>query len=93
MKLMPGMPKISDAQLAVAEKEMKNFEVIINSMTEEERNYPEILKNTRKIRIAKGSGKTTADVNRVIKKYDQTKMMMKQMKGNKGKFPGGFNGF
>jgi signal recognition particle subunit SRP54 len=95
MKMIPGMPKVSDAQLAVAEKEMKNFETIINSMTPYERENPDVLKNTRKIRIAKGSGKTTADVNRVLKKYEQSKIMMKQMKNYKkgGKLPPGFNGF
>ena len=95
LKLIPGMPKISDQQLASAENQMKLFEVIINSMTPYEREHPEILKNSRKIRIAKGSGKTTADVNRVLKKYEQSKIMMKQMKNmkNGGKFPPGFNGF
>ena len=95
LKLIPGMPKISDQQLASAESEMKKFETIINSMTPYEREHPEILKNSRKIRIARGSGKTTADVNRVLKKYEQSKMMMKQMKNmkNGGKVPPGFNGF
>ena len=95
LKLIPGMPKISDQQLASAENQMKLFEVIINSMTPYEREHPEILKNSRKIRIARGSGKTTADVNRVLKKYEQSKLMMKQMKNmkNGGKFPPGFNGF
>ena len=94
LKLIPGMPKVNDAQLSAAEKEMKNFEVIINSMTPEERAHPEILKNSRKVRIAKGSGKTNADVKKVIKKYDQMKLMMKQMKGRNGKFnfPTGMNG-
>ena len=94
LKLIPGMPKVNDAQLSAAEKEMKNFEVIINSMTPEERAHPEILKNSRKVRIAKGSGKTNADVNKVLKKYDQMKLMMKQMKGRNGKFnfPTGMNG-
>ena len=94
LKLIPGMPKVNDAQLSAAEKEMKNFEVIINSMTPEERAHPEILKNSRKARIAKGSGKTNADVNKVLKKYDQMKLMMKQMKGRNGKFnfPMGMNG-
>ena len=86
LKLIPGMPKVNDSQLAAAEKEMKNFEVIINSMTPEERAHPEILKNSRKVRIANGSGKTNADVNKVLKKYDQMKLMMKQMKGKNGKF-------
>jgi len=87
LKLIPGMPKIDANQLGAAEKEMKNLEVIINSMTSEERQNPAILKHSRKQRIARGSGKTPADINRVIKKYDQMKDMMKKMKGMKG---GGF---
>lgn len=95
LKMLPGMPKISEEQKAQAEKEMKNFEVIINSMTPEERHTPEILKNSRKIRIAKGSGKTSADVNRVLKKFEQTKEMMKKMNQYKkgGMMPPGFGGF
>lgn len=89
LKLIPGMPKITDEQQDLMEKEMKNFEVIINSMTLEERQNPSILKNSRKVRIAKGSGKTNADINRVIKKYEQMQQMMKQMKGKKGMLPPG----
>ena len=96
LKLMPipGANKISCEQISNAEQEMKNFEVIINSMTPYERENPECLKYSRKNRIAKGAGKTNADVNRVLKKYEQTKEMMKQMKKMKkgGKFPP-FNGF
>ena len=92
MKLIPGAPKISDEQFKLVEDEMKNFEVIINSMTKEERENPEILKNSRKCRIAKGSGKTKADVNRVLKKYEemkkQTKLLKEMKKG--GRFPSGF---
>lgn len=80
IKLIPGAPKITPDQLSKAEKEMKDFETIINSMTLEERAHPEILKNSRKVRIAKGSGKTNADVNKVLKRYDSMKLMMKQMK-------------
>lgn len=94
LKFIPGMPKITDEQEEKLNKEMKEFEVIINSMTPEERMNPAILKNSRKVRIAKGCGKTNADVNKVIKKYEQMKEMMKKMKGRNGKFPpmgGGFN--
>ncbi|MCQ2792456.1 MAG: signal recognition particle protein [Bacilli bacterium] len=100
LKLIPGMPKITDEQKEKAEQEMKNFEVIINSMTKEEREHPEILKNSRKIRIAKGSGKTSYDINRVLKKYEQMKEVTKRMKdyrknGGRGlppgmNFPGAF---
>lgn len=94
LKLVPGMPKVSPEQLAHSEKEMKNFEIIINSMTKEERKNPAIFKYSRKIRVANGSGKTVADVNRVLKKFEQTKEMMKQMESYKksGRMPPGFNG-
>ena len=91
MKLIPGMPKVSPEQLEKAEKDMKEFEVIINSMTYEERMHPEILKNSRKTRIARGSGKTNADINRVLKRYESAKEMMKQMKNRSKKGGGGFN--
>ena len=96
MKLIPGMPKITPEQQALAEKEMKNFEVIINSMTPYERKNPEVFKYSRKQRVASGCGKTIADVNRVLKKYDQMKEMMKQMESYRksGRMPpGGLGGF
>ena len=86
LAMIPGMPKLTDAQKEAAEKEMINFEVIMDSMTLEERAHPEILKNSRKLRIAKGCGKTSADINRMLNKYEQAKQMMKQMK-NGGGFP------
>ena len=93
LKMIPGLPKISDEQKEKAEQEMKNFEIIINSMTKEERMHPEILKNSRKLRIAKGSGKTSYDINRVLKKYEQMKEVTKRMKdykknGGRGLPPG-----
>jgi signal recognition particle subunit SRP54 len=90
IKMIPGMPKISAEQQENAEREMKNFEAIINSMTPEERANPDILRNSRKLRISKGSGKSSADINRVIKKYEQTREMMRMINQNKGKMPGGF---
>ena len=94
MKLIPGMPKITPEQQAAAEKEMRNFEVIINSMTPEERHDPSLFKYSRKVRVANGCGKSIADVNKVLKKYDQMKVMMKQMEGYRksGKMPPGMGG-
>ncbi len=95
MKLLPGMPKITPEQQERAEKEMKNFEVIINSMTPYERSHPEVFKYSRKQRVANGCGKTLTDVNRVLKKYEQSKEMMKQMEQYRksGRMPpGGFGG-
>ncbi len=94
LKLIPGMPKITAEQQALAEREMRLFEVIINSMTEEEKSNPAILKNSRKQRIAKGSGTSNQEINKVIRKYEQTKEMMQKMKGMKkgGPMPPGFPG-
>lgn len=93
-KLIPGMPSLSQEQQDAAEKRMKDFEVIINSMTPYERRHPDCLKFSHKNRIAKGCGKTNADVNRVIKQWEKSKEMMKQMKQyqKSGKIPpmGGF---
>ena len=94
-KLIPGMPKLTDEQKDRAEKEMRVFEAIINSMTPYERKHPEILRFSHKNRIAKGSGLTNADINRVIRKFEQSKEMMKQMKQyqKSGRMPpGGFGG-
>ena len=79
LKLIPGMPKISPEQQEAAEREMRNFEIIINSMTKEERKHPEIFKFSRKQRVALGSGRTMQDINKVLKKYEQMKDMMKKM--------------
>ena len=95
LKLIPGLPKITPEQQAAAEREMKNFEVIINSMTPYERHNPDVLKFSRKQRIANGAGRTLADVNKVLKKYEQMKEMTKQMEAYKksGKMPpGGLGG-
>lgn len=94
LKMIPGMPTITEEQKVAGEKEMKNVEIIINSMTPYERRHPECLKNSRKVRIAKGCGKTNADINRVLKKFDQMKAAMKQMKQyqKSGRVPPGFGG-
>ena len=89
-KMIPGMPKLTDEQKEKAEREMVVFEAIINSMTPYERRHPEILRYSHKNRIAKGSGLTNADVNRVIRRYEDSKKMMKQMKQYQGKPGGGF---
>ena len=89
MKLIPGMPKITDEQEKEANEQMKKTKAIISSMTMEERRDPKILKASRKIRIAKGSGTQASDVNRVLNQYEKTKEMMKQLKPymKNGKFP------
>ena len=93
MKMIPGMPKIDD--IAPAEKEMKKIEAIIQSMTKEERKKVEILKASRKLRIAKGSGTEVSDVNALLKQFESLKGVMKMFGSGKmpnipgmgGKFP------
>lgn len=84
LKMLPGVGDLGD--LAPAEKEMKKVEAIIQSMTKEERKKPEILKASRKKRIAKGSGTDVSDVNKLLKQFEQMKQMMKMFSG--GNLPG-----
>ncbi len=88
LKMIPGIgSKIKD--LKVDEKQFIKIEAIINSMTPEERVKPHIINGSRKKRIARGSGTTILDVNKVLKQYEEMKKMMKKMKKmSKG---GGFN--
>ena len=96
LKLIPGMPKISEEDQEKAKKQMEKTKAIIFSMTPQERKDPSIIKNSRKVRIARGCGMTNQDVNRVLNQYDQMKKMMKEMgaRTKGGKFPpfGGFGG-
>ncbi|MBN2220312.1 MAG: signal recognition particle protein [Kosmotogaceae bacterium] len=90
MEMIPGAPK--DVDLAGSEKSMKRTEAIIHSMTYKERRNPKLLNYSRKQRVARGSGTTIQDVNKLLKSYDQMKSMMKQF-GRKGKLLKGMKGF
>lgn len=80
MKMIPGMPSnMPNVNDEAANKQIKKIEAIILSMTPEERRDPSILKSSRKIRIAKGCGMEVADVNRLLKQYEQSKQMMTRM--------------
>ena len=81
------MPGISPAQLKDAnfdETLIAKTEAIILSMTPAEREKPEIISYSRKTRIAKGSGTSIEDVNRLLKQFDQTNKLMKQFAGGRG---------
>ena len=73
--------KASEADLTRAEKDIKRKEGIIQSMTPQERRRPELIKASRKRRIAAGSGVQVQDVNRMLKEFEQMQSMMKKMKG------------
>lgn len=85
-EMVPGMAnlKIPKNLLDVQEEKMKKWEFAINSMTEEEREDPEIIKATRISRIARGSGLPESDVRELLKYYKQIKKIMKMAKGGKG---------
>jgi len=89
LKMIPGMGALRDklAQASLPEKELERTEAIINSMTMQERNNPDILNGSRRARIAKGSGSTVQDVNKLLRGFEQMRQMMKGMMG--GKVPGG----
>jgi signal recognition particle subunit SRP54 len=103
--MLPGMPKeLKNAE--IDDGEIARIEAIIRSMTPEERRKPEVINGSRRMRIAKGSGATTAEVNNLLKQFKQVQQMMKGMpgvgrkgkKGKKGKgprtpVPGGIPGF
>lgn len=80
LDMLPGMGsnKVSDADIEKGEKEFKQMEAIIYSMTIEERRNPSILNASRRKRIAAGSGQPVSKINNLIKKYEDTKKLMKQ---------------
>ena len=92
MEMIPGMSKNKLKDLQVSDKDLAQTKAIILSMTAEERRNPKIINGSRRKRIAAGSGMKVQDVNRLLKQYDQSQMLMKQFagmatgkKGKKGK--------
>lgn len=84
LSMMPGMSnkvKINDGD--IDEKKLLSMKAIIQSMTKKERDNPSIINFSRKTRIANGSGTSVQEVNKLLKQFEQTKQMMKQMKNNK----------
>ena len=73
--------------VSINPKDLAHIEAIIQSMTPKERKNPEILKASRKIRIAKGSGRSVEEVNRLLKQFEEMKKMMKMMKNGNFKMP------
>ena len=83
--MLPGVPGGKNAlkDLQVDEGQMARAEAIISSMTGEERRNPAIIGGSRRLRIARGSGATTADVNSLLKEFEAARKMMKTMMGGK----------
>ena len=87
LKLIPGARKMGLNEININPKDMAHVEAIILSMTPYERRHPEVLKASRKMRIASGSGMKVEDVNRLINQFEQMKQMMKHMQNPNFKMP------
>ncbi|WP_416150976.1 signal recognition particle protein [Salipaludibacillus sp. HK11] len=96
LDMMPGAGKMKGLKnVQMDEKQIGHIEAIVKSMTKREREEPSVLNASRRKRIAKGSGTSIQEVNRLIKQFDEMKKMMKQMSGmqkGKGKKKGGLGG-
>ena len=88
MGMIPGVNKSALKDAKIDEGQIARTEAIIRSMTKKEREKPEIINASRKVRIAKGSGTAVEDVNKLLKQFDNTKKMMKQFAspGKRGMF-------
>ena len=87
LKMIPGARNMGLNNININPKDMAHIEAIVLSMTPYERRHPEILKASRKQRIAKGSGRSVEEVNRLLKQFEQMKLMMKQMSNGNFKMP------
>ena len=87
IKMIPGAKKMGLNNVKINPKDMAHVEAIIQSMTPEERQNPNILKASRKQRIAKGSGRSVEEVNRLLKQFEEMKKMMKMMQNGNFKMP------
>jgi signal recognition particle subunit SRP54 len=91
LKMLPGVPggknAVKEMAESVDEAELRRAEAMILSMTREERRNPAIISGSRRLRIADGSGTTTADVNQLLKDFEGARKMMRSMMGGK-RLPG-----
>ena len=85
LKLLPGVGRALPQGFQVDERAFKRLEAIVLSMTPEERKDPRILNASRRRRIAKGSGTTVQEVNRLVKAFEETKALMKSLERRKGR--------
>ncbi len=83
LSMMPGMNNMKIRDQDINEKLIDKYKAIICSMTKKERDNPDIIKSSRRKRIAAGSGTTIQEVNQLLKQYEQSKQMMKSMRNNK----------
>ena len=87
LKLIPGAKKMGLSDVKIDPKQLAHIEAIVLSMTPKERRHPEIIKASRKTRIASGSGTSVQEVNRLLQQFEQMKKMMKQISNGNMKLP------
>ena len=87
IKMIPGAQKMGLTNVEIDPKQVAHIEAIVLSMTPKERRNPEIIKASRKTRIAAGSGRSVQEVNRLLQQFEQMKKMMKQMTNGNMKLP------
>ena len=87
LKLIPGAFKMGLNNITIDPKQISHIEAIISSMTKKERKNPDIIKASRKKRIASGSGRSVEEVNRLLNQFENMKKMMKQFKNGNMKLP------
>lgn len=87
LKMIPGARKMGLGNVSIDPKDMAHVEAIILSMTPYERKHPEVIKNTRKLRISKGCGRSVEEINRLLKQFEEMKKMMKQFSSGNMKMP------
>jgi signal recognition particle subunit SRP54 len=92
LEMLPGAGDLKKSGLEVDEKQLQQVEVIIGSMTAEERRRPGIINNSRRRRIARGSGTSVSEVNRMLKQFAQAQRMMKKMTKLQGDLKAGRKG-
>lgn len=89
--MIPGLNQLARNEELLDERHVKRVEAIIFSMTPEERRHPEIIKGSRRERIARGSGTSVQEVSQLVKQFQQMQRMMKQLAGKGGKGRGGID--
>ncbi|ACL25539.1 signal recognition particle protein [Chloroflexus aggregans] len=89
--MIPGLNQLARNEELLDERHVKRVEAIIYSMTPEERRHPEIIKGSRRERIARGSGTSVQEVSQLVKQFQQMQRMMKQLAGKAGKGRGGID--
>ena len=87
LKMLPGARKMGLNNIDIDSKQIAHVEAIISSMTPQERHNPDILKASRKQRIAKGSGRSVEEVNRLLKQFESMKDMMNKLSNGNMKMP------